>query len=209
MQSRSSGGVIQEYLACGIYSLASSRSVSDSLQGSRLPAVAALTFFMPPGSHTVLPPGDPECSSQCHRSGVGCTHGAESLVGWWWGTSPSPPAIETVAVGQRGPRAAVSVMDGRGPCIPVPGGLPGLSPAAPPTLPAHIIHANPAQFKGLDIYMLISPSCYYLLISSLLESSLLHSHRFVPSALALFCYKIISACLFPCLQTCCNPNCFT
>lgn len=95
------------------------------------------------------------------------------------------------------------------PCIPVPGGLPGLSPAALPTLPAHVIRANPAQFKGLDIYMLISPSCCYLLISSLLESSLLHTHRFVPSALALFCYKIISACLFPCLQTCCNPNCFT
>lgn len=53
VQSQSSGGVIQEYLACGIYSLLSSSWVGDLLQGSRLSAVAALTFsgqsFTPPG----------------------------------------------------------------------------------------------------------------------------------------------------------------
>lgn len=131
--------------------------------------MAALTFSVLPGSHTLLPLGDCECSSQCHGSGVGWTHWAECFVGWSWGTFT----------------------------------------AAPHTIPAHIISANSAQFEGIDINTLIGPSCYCLLISSLLESSLLYTHRFVLSALPLFCYKIITACLFPCLQMCCNPNCFT
>jgi len=125
---------------------------------------------------------------------------------------PSCPGNK-VALGQRGPGQPLLCWLEVAAACPVPHPrawwpLRALSPAAPHTLPAHIISANPAQFEDLNIYTLISPSCYYLLISSLLESSLLYTPGFVPLALALFPYKIVSVCLFPCLQ-CCNPNCFT
>lgn len=136
MQSQSSGGVIQEYLTCGIYSLLSSHSLSNFLHGSLLPAMAALTFSMLPGSHT-LPLGDPECSSQCHRSGVGCTHRAEGFVGWSRGTSPPAWGTrclwESEGQGSRccaGWRWSLPVQS----CIPTRGGLSGLCPQQLPTL---------------------------------------------------------------------------
>lgn len=81
------------------------------------------------------------------------------------------------------------------------GSVPSISPHSP--CPHHQCKAC----TSLDIDPFISPPCCYLLISSIRELPF-HAHGFVPSALALFRYQMISAGSLPCLQTGCNPNCF-
>lgn len=115
-----------------------------------------------------------------------------------------------VALGHPRAKAAVAELAGGGHCLPSPasprtvrcqGSVPSISPHFP--CPQHQCKAC----TGPDIDPSMSPSCYYLLIGSLLELPL-HTHGFVPSALALFRYEMISAGSLPCLQTGSNPNCF-